>query len=92
MRRHQQAITAIFMLSGAAGLTYEIVWSRQLVLIFGNTTQAIAAILTGYFAGMAIGNLIGKRPVTDYFLLRRTANPDAVLMAQDSISRALGLP
>ena len=61
MRRHQQAITAIFMLSGAAGLTYEIVWSRQLVLIFGNTTQAIAAILTGYFAGMAIGNLIGGR-------------------------------
>ena len=61
MRRYQQAITAIFMLSGAAGLTYEIVWSRQLVLIFGNTTQAIAAILTGYFAGMAIGNLIGGR-------------------------------
>jgi spermidine synthase len=61
MRRYQQAITAIFVLSGAAGLTYEIVWSRQLVLIFGNTTQAIAAILTGYFAGMAIGNLIGGR-------------------------------
>ena len=61
MRRHQLAITAIFILSGAAGLTYEIVWSRQLVLIFGNTTQAIAAILTGYFAGMAIGNLIGGR-------------------------------
>ncbi len=61
MRRHQQAITALFVLSGAAGLTYEIVWSRQLVLIFGNTTQAIAAILTGYFAGMAIGNLIGGR-------------------------------
>ena len=48
-------------MSGAAGLTYEIVWSRQLVLIFGNTTQAVAAILTGYFAGMAIGNLIGGR-------------------------------
>jgi len=61
MRRYQQAITAIFAISGAAGLTYEIVWSRQLVLIFGNTTQAIAAILTGYFAGMAIGNLIGGR-------------------------------
>jgi spermidine synthase len=61
LRRHQQAIVAIFVISGAAGLTYEIVWSRQLVLIFGNTTQAIAAILTGYFAGMAIGNVIGGR-------------------------------
>ena len=61
MRRRHLAITAIFVLSGATGLTYEIVWSRQLVLIFGNTTQAIAAILTGYFAGMAIGNLLGGR-------------------------------
>ena len=61
MRRYQPAVIAIFVLSGAAGLTYEIVWSRQLVLIFGNTTQAVAAILTGYFAGMAIGNLIGGR-------------------------------
>ena len=61
MRRYQLAITAIFVMSGAAGLIYEIVWSRQLVLIFGNTTQAVAAILTGYFAGMAIGNLVGGR-------------------------------
>jgi len=36
MRRHQQAITAISMLSGAAGLTYEVFWSRELVLIFGS--------------------------------------------------------
>ena len=29
----------------------EIVWSRQLVLVFGNTTQAVSAILTGFFGG-----------------------------------------
>ena len=34
---------------------YEVVWARQLVLVFGNTTQAVSAILTGFFAGMAIG-------------------------------------
>ena len=61
MPGYQRAITAIFVLSGAAGLIYELVWSRQLVLVFGNTTQAIAAILTGYFAGMAIGNVVGGR-------------------------------
>jgi len=32
-------IIAIFVLSGAAGLIYEVVWSRQLVLVFGNTTH-----------------------------------------------------
>jgi spermidine synthase len=47
--------------SGAAGLIYEIVWSRQLVLVFGNTTQAVSAILAGFFGGMAIGSAVGGR-------------------------------
>jgi spermidine synthase len=55
------AILAVFVLSGAAGLIYEIVWSRQLVLVFGNTTQAVSAILTGFFGGMAIGAAVGGR-------------------------------
>src|SRR5438445_1836450 len=54
-------VFAIFMLSGAAGLIYEVVWSRQLVLVFGNTTQAVSAILTGFFGGMAIGSVLGGR-------------------------------
>src|SRR4249919_907674 len=54
-------ILLIFVLSGAAGLIDEIVWSRQLVLVFGNTTQAVSAILTGFFGGMAIGAFIGGR-------------------------------
>ena len=59
---HRRAVVlAIFVLSGAAGLIYEIVWSRQLVLVFGNTTQAVSAILTGFFGGMAIGATIGGR-------------------------------
>ncbi|HET9522034.1 MAG TPA: fused MFS/spermidine synthase, partial [Candidatus Limnocylindrales bacterium] len=55
------AIYAIFILSGAAGLMYEVVWARQLVLVFGNTTQAVSAILTGYFGGLAIGSVVGGR-------------------------------
>ncbi len=54
-------VLIIFALSGAAGLIDEIVWSRQLVLVFGNTTQAVSAILTGFFGGMAIGAPIGGR-------------------------------
>ena len=51
----------LFVLSGAAGLIYEVVWARQLVLVFGNTSQAISAILTGYFGGLAIGGVVGGR-------------------------------
>ena len=62
--QRQGAVLAIFVMSGAAGLIYEIVWSRQLVLVFGNTSQAVSAILTGFFGGMAIGGAIGG-PVAD---------------------------
>ena len=55
------AVLLIFLLSGAAGLIYEVVWARQLVLVFGNTTQAMSAILTGYFGGIAIGSVLGGR-------------------------------
>jgi spermidine synthase len=54
-------IVLIFVLSGAAALIDEIAWSRQLVLVFGNTTQAVSAILTGFFGGIAIGSLVGGR-------------------------------
>ena len=57
----KQAILLIFLLSGFAGLVYEVVWARQLVLVFGNTTQAVSAILTGFFGGMALGSVIGGR-------------------------------
>jgi spermidine synthase len=59
--RKTWAVLAIFILSGAAGLVYEIVWARQLVLVFGNTTQAVSTILTGFFGGMAIGAAVGGR-------------------------------
>jgi spermidine synthase len=57
----RQAILLIFLLSGFAGLVYEVVWARELVLVFGNTTQAVSAILTGFFGGMALGSVVGGR-------------------------------
>ena len=57
----RRVVLDIFILSGAAGLIYEVVWARQLVLVFGNTTQAVSTILTGFFGGMAIGSAVGGR-------------------------------
>jgi spermidine synthase len=59
--RRLNLIVFIFILSGAAGLMYEVVWSRQLVLVFGNTTQAVSTILTGFFGGLAVGSFVGGR-------------------------------
>ncbi len=50
-----------FFFSGAAGLIYQVVWTRMLTQIFGNTTYAIATVLSAFMAGLAIGSyLFGK--------------------------------
>jgi predicted membrane-bound spermidine synthase len=44
-----------FFLSGSAALIYEIVWQRMLTLVFGVSTWSIAAVLSAYMAGLALG-------------------------------------
>ena len=51
----------IFFLSGAAALIYEISWSRQIGLLFGHTVHAAAIVLASYFAGLAVGYLVGAK-------------------------------
>ncbi|MGB6001011.1 MAG: fused MFS/spermidine synthase, partial [Thermoanaerobaculia bacterium] len=51
----------LFFLSGISGLVYQIVWTRQLVLVFGNTLLATSSVLTAFMAGLAAGSyLLGK--------------------------------
>lgn len=51
----------LFFLSGTAGLIYEIVWGRMLVLIFGSTTNSLVATISAFLGGLALGGyLAGK--------------------------------
>src|SRR5438445_11925985 len=54
--RRLGGIYLLFFLSGAAGLVYEIVWSRLLQEIFGVTSHAVAVVLATYLGGMALGS------------------------------------
>lgn len=47
--------------SGAAGLAYEVSWTRQLGLVFGQTARAAAVVLAAYFLGMALGYALAGR-------------------------------
>jgi len=49
------AISLVFFCSGFAALVYELLWMRQLGLIFGNTVHAAAAVMTAYMLGLALG-------------------------------------
>lgn len=50
-----------FFLSGATGLTYEVVWARRLTLTFGATVLAVSTVLAAFLGGLALGALIFGR-------------------------------
>src|SRR3972149_4942850 len=50
-----------FFFSGTAGLIYQVVWTRMLTQIFGNTTYAIATVLSAFMAGVAVGGYVFGR-------------------------------
>jgi spermidine synthase len=60
--RPVRGLAVAFLLSGAAGLMYEIVWSRLLGHVFGVTAFALSTVLAAFMAGLAIGSWwIGPR-------------------------------
>jgi predicted membrane-bound spermidine synthase len=54
-------IYACFFLSGATSLIFEVLWSREFVTIFGNSSYAISIVLCAYMAGLGLGGLAGGR-------------------------------
>ncbi len=85
--RVQLVILALFFLSGACALVYEVVWMRMLTLVFGATAFATSTILASFFAGLALGSFYfgrvidrGKDPLLVYALLEAGIGISAFLM------------
>lgn len=55
------ATAALFLLSGFAALVYQVLWVRELGLLFGNTAQAAALAIAIFFAGLAAGGWVWGR-------------------------------
>lgn len=49
-------IYLLVFLSGFSALIYQILWMKQLGLLFGNTSHAAGATLAAFFAGLAVGS------------------------------------
>jgi spermidine synthase len=71
--RTLKLIAICFLLSGATGLIYEVLWARMLGLVFGATTVAISVVLAAFMGGLALGSALAarfaariKRPVRSY--------------------------
>lgn len=56
-------VVACFVLSGFAALLYQTAWMRQFSLVFGTSELAVAAVLSAYMGGLAVGSAIAARLV-----------------------------
>lgn len=61
MTRRDLAILVLFFWSGCAGLIYEMVWLRELRLLFGSATFASSAALAAFFLGLGCGGFFWGR-------------------------------
>lgn len=51
-------VSFLFFLSGFAALAYQIIWTRLLLLTFGNTTYSVVSVLAAFMAGLALGSYV----------------------------------
>ncbi len=63
----------MFFASGAAALVYQVLFAKELALVFGSTSTATFTVLATFLGGMAIGSLLGgllahriSRPLVAY--------------------------
>src|SRR5262245_36483078 len=55
LRPVQILVLCCFFLTGASGLVFEQVWTRELELVFGSTTLAISTVLSVFMGGLGLG-------------------------------------
>ena len=77
----------LFFVSGALGLVYEVLWMRWFTTLFGATTLATTATLSGFFLGLAAGSRTfgerskrWRRPVRAFGLLEIGVGLGALLV------------
>lgn len=59
--RMSALLLVAFFLSGAVALVYQVLWTRQLGLVFGVTIQAASTVLACFMGGLALGSYLAGR-------------------------------
>lgn len=66
----------MFFISGIAALVYQVLFAKELALVFGSTATATFTVLATFLGGMAIGSLLGSilaarisRPLVAYAIV-----------------------
>jgi len=59
--RNRKLALLAFAFSGMAALIYEVLWTRELSLIFGSTVYAVSMMLAAFMSGLSLGAILGGR-------------------------------
>jgi spermidine synthase len=51
----------LFFFSGASSLIYQVIWTRQMVFVFGSSTFATATVLSAFMGGLALGSFVAGK-------------------------------
>ena len=54
-------LVILFLISGACGLIYQVLWLRLLGLVFGVTVYSASTVWASFMTGLAVGSVIGGR-------------------------------
>src|SRR5687768_10233531 len=58
----RRLVHGLFFASGATALVYQVTWTRDLMLIFGASHEAVSVVLGAFMAGLAGGGVwFGRR-------------------------------
>ncbi|HYV44003.1 MAG TPA: hypothetical protein VFA20_04035 [Myxococcaceae bacterium] len=86
------ALMALAALSGASGLTFELIWIRQASLLLGHTAVAMSAVVAAFLGGLGLGAAAlgrrvdaARRPLALYGALE-------CVTAVAAVALTLGLP
>ncbi len=59
--RQRRIVVIAFAFSGTAALMYEVLWTRELSLVFGSTVYAVSMMLAAFMSGLSLGAWLGGK-------------------------------
>lgn len=63
-RRLRAVAIALFLLSGVAGLGYQVAWTRMLAVGLGHEMPSLVAVVAGFLGGLALGSMLLDGPIS----------------------------
>ncbi len=73
-----------FFISGITALVYEIIWTRQLTLVFGHTVYSVSIVLAAFMAGLGFGSYVWGHRI-DRAVARREETPPLLVYGRIEI-------